>query len=122
MFCVLVCLLCGFYPIVAADKPSQPTSVVFTYSPAFGGPLTVRAAWGEPKRWNDTGSSGDRYYIVHCEVGNTGQLVYNQTVSAQQFLVQFDVPNPRTNYLVRVYAVNRNGLLGQPGKASLRIP
>lgn len=110
----------------ADGKPSPPTNTIFTYSPLFGGPLTVRAAWSWPTDWNDSkATSGTRSYITRCVVTNTGEVVFEGTAPDGPILdaIQFDVPYPDTRYTFQVYAVNKYGFISnRPGKYSVDVP
>lgn len=105
--------------------PSAPTNTIFSYAPLFGGPLTVRAAWSWPVKWNDDkATSGTRYYITECVARGTGEVVYLSTAPDGPILpaIQFDVPYPATHYTFRVYAVNKWGYVSKPGKYGLYVP
>ena len=118
-----------FLPLLAnaahGQKPSSPpTNAIFTYSPLFGGPLTVRAAWSWPVNWNDAGGTGTRSYITKAIVSSTKEVVYSGTAPDGPILpaIQFDVPYPATKYTFLVYAVNKYGLVSKPDTYSVFVP
>lgn len=121
---VLIAML-GIPAEAHAQKPSSPpTNAIFTYSPLFGGPLTVRAAWSWPVKWNDAGGTGTRYYITKAIVSSTKEVVYSGTAPDGSILpaIQFDVPYPATKYTFLVYAVNKYGLVSKPDTYSVSVP
>lgn len=101
--------------------PTEPTNVICTYSPAFGDVTTVRAAWSDPKKWNDSGNAAGRSFLATCRSAEDG-VFYSQIVSATTYLVQFEVPAVNRRYTFTVYATNDAGNTGHGGSYVVSVP